>query len=71
MRRKQSGRGGGGGGLVLLNLRGECDVNVYRQSSAKMLLEVRKGTDITNLIGSYSAFSIDFNLMDTLAEFTF
>ena len=46
-------------------------MNVYKQSSAKILLEVHKGTDITNLIGSYSAFSIDFNLMDTLAEFTF
>ena len=32
---------------------------------------MHKGTDITNLTGSYSAFSIDFNLMDTLAEFTF
>lgn len=26
---------------------------------------------ITNLTGSCFAFSIDFNLMDTLAEFTF
>lgn len=60
---------GGGGGLYWTW--GECDVNVYRQSSAKILPEVHRGTDISNLIGSYSAFSIDFNLMDTLAEFTF
>ena len=46
-------------------------MNVYRQSSAKILPEVPRGTDRSNLIGSYSAFSIDFNLMDTLAEFTF
>ena len=63
--------GGGGGGGALYWTWGECDLNVYKQSSAKILLEMHKGTDITNLTGSYSAFSIDFNLMDTLAEFTF